>query len=555
VENYRSLRDLTLSDLGSLNVFIGKNSSGKSNIIEALNLFFAEYSTKGGTTQGLNDHFWYRGVTTQPILFRLTVLLSDEEVDRVFHKDLTDPVKRDLKGKHNEVEIQRSIVNVQGTWKTDYLKWAGLSIVENDQTKSVEEVNELFRELSHKNGSADSTLLPPTAKPETLVEIHDRLLELMKNSFKLLTLLRDGRNADRFRTTLTDENVQTQVWNLDQAVAPPEDERYGVYEGAFTGLTGIRLDPAQGKLMVRKEMRRFSLDLEGGGIQSSANLLFNLFIQGEKSSILSIEEPEAHFHPGLQRKLSNEFGRLAKDKQLFIATHSPSFLVAGDYSRTWLVRLSGNESDVTLVPIESMQTTLEEVELRPSDVLFSNKIVFVEGKSDKIVLRAFAERLEIDLTNIELVPIRGKRSSSRALEAWIALVKDIAPVFLILDNDAQNELNDVIGRGLIGKESTHVWRAGSIESYYPQEALSQSLDELSRRYSLNLDVAKLMKKIQSKELSPDEIEIGSKGGQLEKSWDLLLAEEVAKRVRSKVGEIPDEAREILITATALPYEG
>ena len=36
VRNFRSLRDLTLEDLGPLNVFLGVNGSGKTTIFEAM---------------------------------------------------------------------------------------------------------------------------------------------------------------------------------------------------------------------------------------------------------------------------------------------------------------------------------------------------------------------------------------------------------------------------------------------------------------------------------------------------------------------------------------
>jgi predicted ATP-dependent endonuclease of OLD family len=333
----------------------------------------------------------------------------------------------------------------------------------------------------------------------------------------------------------------------------PEEDRYSVFESAFEGLTGMRMDPAQGKLMVKKEMRRFPLGLEGGGIQTSANLLYDMLIRGEQSSIFAIEEPETHVHPELQRKLSREFGKIARERQVFVATHSPSFLSMEEESRIWLLRLTRNETEVTPISTEKLRTNPGEIELRPGDLLFSNKIVLVEGKSDRIVLEAFAERLGIDLMNIELVPIHGKSRSSGTLEAWIGLMKNIVPVYFILDPESQSELNEAINKRLADKASAHVWRAGPIEKYYPLAILSESLGELNKRYSLGLDIGKVMKKIQSRDIQPDKIEIGSsKRERLDESWDVLLAEEVAKRIRSGSVEVADEVAEALTNASALP---
>lgn len=41
VKGYRSLRDVTLDDLGDFNIFYGPNGSGKSNVLDALQTFFS----------------------------------------------------------------------------------------------------------------------------------------------------------------------------------------------------------------------------------------------------------------------------------------------------------------------------------------------------------------------------------------------------------------------------------------------------------------------------------------------------------------------------------
>lgn len=40
IKRYKSLLDLSLDGIGDLTIFIGKNSSGKSNIVEALIFVF-----------------------------------------------------------------------------------------------------------------------------------------------------------------------------------------------------------------------------------------------------------------------------------------------------------------------------------------------------------------------------------------------------------------------------------------------------------------------------------------------------------------------------------
>lgn len=50
IKNFRSIVDATI-ELDDFNFFVGKNDSGKSNVLKAINLFFNErkYSLQGTT--------------------------------------------------------------------------------------------------------------------------------------------------------------------------------------------------------------------------------------------------------------------------------------------------------------------------------------------------------------------------------------------------------------------------------------------------------------------------------------------------------------------------
>src|SRR5207249_9646646 len=133
-------------------------------------------------------------------------------------------------------------------WTTDYMKWAGVSIIENDQARPFKSASQSTHPKAPTSGPEQASA-PIIAGEDRFTGVQNDLPQLLKASFKLLTVIRDGRNADRFRVTLTDDDVQKQVWNLDQAIMSPDEEKYSMFESTFEGLTGMRMDPAQGKLM------------------------------------------------------------------------------------------------------------------------------------------------------------------------------------------------------------------------------------------------------------------------------------------------------------------
>lgn len=58
--NYRSLRDVTIRGMGNLTIFIGGNSSGNSNLIEAMTLFFGEFDPAPQRAIGaVSDYVWF----------------------------------------------------------------------------------------------------------------------------------------------------------------------------------------------------------------------------------------------------------------------------------------------------------------------------------------------------------------------------------------------------------------------------------------------------------------------------------------------------------------
>jgi len=90
IKRYKSLWDLTLDNIGNLTTLIGKNSSGKSNILEALNLFFSEFDPGIEKPTSFNEYVWYERKTKEPIEFNVTLEFSTDELDEIITKEISD---------------------------------------------------------------------------------------------------------------------------------------------------------------------------------------------------------------------------------------------------------------------------------------------------------------------------------------------------------------------------------------------------------------------------------------------------------------------------------
>lgn len=119
-----------------------------------------------------------------------------------------------------------------------------------------------------------------------------------------------------------------------------------------------------------------------------------------------LEEPETGLHSGAQRDLARLLRRWGRTQQVVATTHSPVVidLEAGE-ATTVVVRREGSVSSMTS-DVTGGAGLLTELGVRLSDVLSSERLLLVEGETDRQIVRAwFADQL--DAGRVGVVPLGG----------------------------------------------------------------------------------------------------------------------------------------------------
>jgi AAA15 family ATPase/GTPase len=82
IKRFKSLKEISLTDLGNLTIIIGANNSGKTNFLEALNLFFfgLDFNPLETDIGPIDSYFWYEKNTKESIEFNVTFTLTTDEV-------------------------------------------------------------------------------------------------------------------------------------------------------------------------------------------------------------------------------------------------------------------------------------------------------------------------------------------------------------------------------------------------------------------------------------------------------------------------------------------
>ena len=127
--------------------------------------------------------------------------------------------------------------------------------------------------------------------------------------------------------------------------------------------------------------------------------------------ILIIEEPEAHLHPSMQYKflsfLKND--QFNKVRQIFVSTHSTQIAAAVSLEEIICVQRDENEHISIAYPYKTFPNNDEGIksygyvkrflDATRSDMLFADKIIFVEGIAEQLLLDVLARYIGYSLSD------------------------------------------------------------------------------------------------------------------------------------------------------------
>jgi len=133
--------------------------------------------------------------------------------------------------------------------------------------------------------------------------------------------------------------------------------------------------------LIKMDGTKLDLFRASGGEKEILNLLLGVFAFNVKNGVIIIDEPELHLHPKWQKILIELFNDFIKTRgiQFFIVTHSPHFINSETIKNTIRVYLENGESKCIKVP--ELNTESKEI-VQIVNTLNNEKIFF----ADKVIL-------------------------------------------------------------------------------------------------------------------------------------------------------------------------
>lgn len=406
IKNFKSIRDLEISDIENALILVGKNNTGKTSILDAVRV------VTGSCPVGEND---FDGVK-QNIEIDVTMEITEED-RRLFHE-------AGLINRYKRYEIwEREFYKRLPSMKGDFLSFTFIAnrdgkIRYSDGTKKD---NPYIRELLPKLHYIDTNRGLRELQNDLLLWGDNKLMKQMRSGsclfdqarlchhcFKCIGLI-NQKSPEALTVVEAEKLLEYKLYhlNMDGLVSRINENfhKNGGYEEILYELqcNVEQMFQMNVDVLNRDSGQRTPVEHMSKGMRSIYMLsLLETYIENDSriSSIVIVEYPELFLHPQLQKVSSEILYRLSKKNQVMFSTHSPQLLL--NFAERQIRQIVLNEEYCPVIRQHAdIGGILEDLGYSAGDILNVDFVFIVEGKQDKSRLPLLLEKYYSEVHNEE----------------------------------------------------------------------------------------------------------------------------------------------------------
>lgn len=476
LENYKCYneRTLLLEKIMPINVIIGKNNSGKSSILDVIN-FLTRDNTEF-SRHASNGKFPVIHVSYSLTNSDLSKTFSDNKFGGAIDGNHLDYAQRHFGDTKYTYHYEGS-----GKWTFTGCEKEILPAIEEDIKELIYKIPKPLEGLQFCHISAERDFSAEKAKPD---------LVLKPNGDGATNYIQQVLNKSDLDSDLIELTLLTE---LNSIVNPDIEFKRILVQKDGNDLWEIFFDDLQGN--------RIALSKMGSGIKTILIVLLNLLvrpkIESRKAShyVFAFEELENNLHPALQRRLYSFIREFSSTNNcyFFLTTHSNIVIDAfgsSDKAQIIHVSLEHNRNRINTIATNShLKNILFDLDIKASDLLQSNGIIWVEGPSDRNYINKWIEIAAPNLKeglHYSIMFYGGRLLSNVSFDCQnfdssvIPLLKINTNAYVVIDRDGSKvspKLNDTKLRILkeLGENTCWITEGREIENYLDNETIQRWL--------------------------------------------------------------------------------
>lgn len=441
ISNFRSIKNQVINDIGNILVLIGKNNSGKSALLQAINAFWGIYNIDD------DDFYKNKDIVTNEIEIKICF-----EIDNNFYKEII----------HNEKLGIKFFIGSRTNYNKNKGKFGNKTFEEIEQIikdKNYDEVESYYAScLDNFFNIKDSKFIVKMKyiKGEKNPKYYNTLDEEIKSFTSILpgiSFIDDDRNfleeencqkktrtGDIFNNLilnienqntannelneiykkltkdltvndlkiLLQSKVQTDISGVEDTITSIFNENYNdnlkiKYESDIDLTKSINISTKIYNELIKNDIK---VSKVGSGVRSiyilSLLQAYNNVFE-EKGNIFLIEEPELYLHPELQIKMAEILYEISKTNQVIYTTHTTMMTnnINIDQIRKVIYEKTTLESKYELTTVDEI---IKELGYSTKDILNVDFVFLLEGEQDVSRLKLIIEKFyNVDINRINFV--------------------------------------------------------------------------------------------------------------------------------------------------------
>jgi predicted ATP-dependent endonuclease of OLD family len=396
---YRSVGDelVLIAPLKKINLIIGQNNSGKSNIINFLKYGLLNAVNQITTPRNSRKSFFKiyesfseidKHISAEPIKHKVIFPIPIEKWNE--HSEQSKKLlKSDVFIKNGEYAL--------AVYEADSLNAPYQLSFDKNKIASVmtkEEWGSLWRALNPQSKSDYEHWIPETI--EAIASVHTPKeippIEIIPAIRKIGEAGTEGDDFSGLGIIEKLAKLQNPVLEQQKDKQKFNDINEFVRTVLENDSATLEIPHDRNMIIVHMDNKTLPLSSLGTGIHeviilaSAATLLEN--------SILCVEEPELHLHPLLQRKLIQYLSSDKTTNQYIFTTHSAHLLDTEDAEIFHVRNIDGKTTVEAISSTKDKSRICHDLGYKASDILQANCLIWVEGPSDRIYLNHWLKSVD-----------------------------------------------------------------------------------------------------------------------------------------------------------------
>lgn len=476
-KRYKLFDEVSIFGLSRVNVIIGKNNSGKSSLLDIIGAAY-DINNYAKLKSEIEDIFVSVSITETMVrdLFRGYISIGRWNPNN-FYKEYGD---KTIEGK---VSAQRSLIN-SDKWKSQ------IEIVSSDV--GIQELKPHWRNgVESIQTFIDDNIFRRIAAERNIVPESESNMGVSPSGEGATNMIRKIINDSAFEESL----IEGMLLDALNEIMFPEAE----YESIRIQQVRKNEETLWEVFLQEKGSSRIPLSKTGSGIKTIILMLLNLIVipklakNSSKRYVYGFEELENNLHPAMQRKVFEYLYDFAvkNDVTIFLTTHSHvainCFYDKQDASMFHIIKNQGKAEVKRIESYLDKAEILADLDVKASDILQANGIIWVEGPSDRVYIKkwleVFTDNQFKEGQHYQFLYYGGRLLSQYALQEQTELISILTTnrnAAIIIDSDKRNQqasINSTKKRIVEEFEALHMFswvtKGKEIENYITAATLAE----------------------------------------------------------------------------------